>query len=229
MLEVINLSKQFKGKQVLKNVNFVAKKGEITCLIGVNGTGKTTIMNAIMQLVPIDAGEIRLNGKLVDFDSYHSISYIPDQIIVQMGDTIREAMDFMATFYENWNESRARKLLEFFRLVETDRIKQLSKGNVAKVNLLLGLALDTDFVLMDEPFSGIDIFTREQIAAVFTSNLVENRGVLITTHEINDIEYLIDKAILLDNGEIVQSFYPEEVRATQGKSIVDVMREVYRG
>ena len=76
----------------------------------------------------------------------------------------------------------------------------MSKGNTAKVNLLLGLALDVDYILMDEPFSGIDIFSREQIAEVFTSHLIENRGVIITTHEINDIEHLIDKAVLIGNG-----------------------------
>lgn len=78
------------------------------------------------------------------------------------------------------------------------KISQLSKGNKAKVNLLLGLALDVEYVLMDEPFSGIDIFSREQIANVFTSHLIEGRGVIITTHEIQDIEHLMDKAVLVD-------------------------------
>ncbi len=104
----------------------------------------------------------------------------------------------------------------------------MSKGNRAKANLLLGLALDVDYVLMDEPFSGIDIFSREQIAEVFTSHLIEERGVIITTHEIHDIEHLIDKAVLLDQGVILKEFDAEEVREKEGKSIVDVMREVYR-
>jgi len=95
------------------------------------------------------------------------------------------------------------------------------------VNLLLGLALDSDYVLMDEPFSGIDIFTREEIANVFTSHLVEDRGVLITTHEINDIEHLIDRVIILDEGVIIKQFDTEQVREQEGKSVIDVMREVY--
>ena len=110
-----------------------------------------------------------------------------------------------------------------------ERISNLSKGNTAKVNLLLGLALDVEYLLMDEPFSGIDIFSREQIAEVFTSHLIEGRGVIITTHEINDIEHLIDRAVLIDNGEVLKEFRVEEVRENEGKSVVDVMREVYRG
>ena len=113
------------------------------------------------------------------------------------------------------------------RLNLKDEVRSLSKGNVAKLNLLLGMGLDTDYILMDEPFSGIDVFTREEIARVFTSDLLDGRGVLITTHEINDIEYIVDKAVLLNDGRVVKEFYPEEVREEEGKSIVDVMREVY--
>ena len=76
-------------------------------------------------------------------------------------------------------------MASFFKLNVKDRVGELSKGNTAKLNLLLGLSVDADYVLMDEPFSGIDIFSREQIASVFTSHLIEERGVIITTHEIN--------------------------------------------
>jgi len=74
------------------------------------------------------------------------------------------------------------------------------------------LSLDVDYLLMDEPFSGIDIFSREQIAEVFTSHLIEERGVIITTHEISDIEHLIDKAVLIDDGAVLREFSVEEVR-----------------
>jgi ABC-2 type transport system ATP-binding protein len=228
MIEVKNIKKKFGRKQVLKGVSFTAKKGEITCLIGVNGVGKTTILKAIMGLTPYYGGEILINGKRINKTAYEKITFIPDAFIMPSSMKISEAMAFMKDFYAGWNEERARELLEFFRLREEDRIANLSKGNVAKVNLLLGLALDADFVLMDEPFSGIDIFTREQIAEVFTSHLIEDRGVIITTHEINDIEHLIDKAVLLDEGVVVKEFAVEEIREREGKSVVDVMREVYR-
>jgi len=81
---------------------------------------------------------------------------------------------------------------------------------------------------MDEPFSGIDIFSREQIVQLFTSDLLEGIGVILTSHEIEDIEYIVDKAILLDEGKVIKEFYAEQVREEEGKSIVDVMREVYQ-
>ncbi len=72
------------------------------------------------------------------------------------------------------------------------------------------------------------MFSREQIADVFTSHLIEDRGVIITTHEIGDIEHLIDKVVLLDDGVVKRQFYTEEIRAAEGKSVIDVMREEYK-
>ncbi len=228
MIEVKDIHKSFGRKQVLKGVSFTAQKGEITCLIGVNGVGKTTVMNAIMNLTPINRGEILIDGEKINKRSYEKITFIPDTITMPPTMRIQDAFEFMNDYYNSWNQERAKELLSFFRLQKSDRIAELSKGNKAKVNLLLGLALDVDYVLMDEPFSGIDIFSREQIANVFTSHLIEDRGVIITTHEITDIEHLIDKVVLLDNGIVLKEFNAEEVREEQGKSIVDVMREVFR-
>lgn len=228
MIEVKDVTKKFGGKTVLKGVTFTAEKGKITCLIGINGVGKTTIMKAIMNLTPVNGGQILINGEKIHKGSYEKITFIPDTITMLPQMKIKEAFTFMADFYDSWNPKRAEELLEFFRLNESDRISELSKGNTAKANLILGLALDVDYVLMDEPFSGIDIFSREQIAEVFTSHLIEDRGVIITTHEINDIEHLIDKVVLLDNGVVLKEFDAEDVRENEGKSVIDVMREVYR-
>jgi len=227
MIEVKNVTKKFGRKEVLKGVSFTAEKGQITCLIGINGVGKTTIMQAIMSLIPINSGEIFIDGSKLTKDSYEKITFIPDTITMPPQMRIGDAFAFMADFYQSWNQKRAEELLEFFKLEETERISELSKGNTAKVNILLGLALDVDYLLMDEPFSGIDIFSREEIANVFTSHLIEDRGVIITTHEINDIEHLIDKVVLIDNGIVLKEFHVEEVREKEGKSVIDVMREVY--
>jgi ABC-2 type transport system ATP-binding protein len=227
MIEVKDITKKFGRKKVLNGVSFTANKGEITCLIGINGVGKTTVLNAIMNLTPINSGEILIDGNKISKDSYEKITFIPDAITMLPSMKIADAMTFMADFYNAWNQTRADELLSFFKLDANERISSLSKGNTAKVNMLLGLALDVDYLLMDEPFSGIDIFSREQIAEVFTSHLVEDRGVIITTHEINDIEHLIDKAVLLNDGVVLREFNAEEVRETEGKSIIDVMREVY--
>ena len=172
MIEVKGLTKKFGRKKVLKGISFTANKGEITCIIGINGVGKTTILNAIMNLTPMNSGEILIDGEKISKASYEKITFIPDTMTMLPGFRIEQAMQFMQDFYQTWNQKRADELLGFFKLEKTDKISALSKGNTAKVNLLLGLALDVDYLLMDEPFSGIDIFSREQITNVFTSHLI---------------------------------------------------------
>lgn len=229
MIEVKQVNKKFGKKHILRDLSFTAKKGEITCLIGINGAGKTTIMKSIMALTPIQSGDILIDGERLTKKTFEKITFIPDAITMMPSMTIRAAFDFMKDFYTSWNEARARELLQFFKLQEGDKIASLSKGNTAKVNMILGLALDVDYLLMDEPFSGIDMFSREQIAEVFTSHLIEGRGVILTTHEIQDVEHLIDKAILLQDGRVLKEFYVEALREEEGKSVIDVMREVYVG
>lgn len=228
MIEVVSITKKYGRRKVLEGVSFTAEKGQITCLVGINGAGKSTIMKAIMSLTPIQKGHIRIDGRALGEELYEKVAYIPDTIVMPPQMRIEETLRFMKDFYGNWNEGRAEELLKFFRLDRTLRVGELSKGNAAKLNMLLGLAIDADYLLMDEPFSGIDMFSREQITKVFTSHLMEERGVLITTHEIQDVEHLLDKVVLLDGGTVVKEFQTEELRLAEGKSVVDVMREVYQ-
>jgi ABC-2 type transport system ATP-binding protein len=228
MIEVKQVKKKFGRKNVLSGITFTAEKGQITCLIGINGVGKSTILKAIMGLTPINSGQILIDGESMNKRLYERVTFIPDTITMPPSMTIGDCMQFMNDFYSYWNQKRADEMASFFKLNVKDRVGELSKGNAAKLNLLLGLAVDTDYVLMDEPFSGIDIFSREQIASVFTSHLIEERGVIITTHEINDIEHLIDKVVLINEGVVMKEFSCEEVRQEEGKSVLDVMREVYQ-
>ncbi|QJD83098.1 ABC transporter ATP-binding protein [Cohnella herbarum] len=227
MIEVNNLRKRFRLRNVLNGVSFTAEKGQITCLTGINGAGKSTVLKAIMGLLPFNGGQIQIDGKALSKHTYEKIAYIPDHLTMPLGMSLSEGMRFMADFYDSWNEERAEELMRFFKLASSDKIGNLSKGTAAKYNLVIGLAQNTDYVLMDEPFSGIDIFSRELIAEVFSSHLIEDRGVLLTTHEIGEMEHLIDRAVIMDKGIIVREFDCEEVRSEEGKSIVDVMREVY--
>lgn len=227
MLEVKQLSKAYGKKRVLDEITFSLNPNEVTCLIGLNGAGKTTLMDNIMHLTPYQAGDILLDGQSLTVDDFNRLTYVPDKNIIPKSLTIQQALDYHGTYFAHFNEKRASELLDFFKLEREEVIAKMSKGNRARANLLMALSLESDYLLLDEPFSGIDILTRERIASIFTTDLLENRGVLIATHEIQDIEHLVDKVILLDDGRIIREFYPEEVRLREGKSIVDVLKEVH--
>nr|WP_311879021.1 ABC transporter ATP-binding protein [Aerococcus urinaeequi]MDT2761738.1 ABC transporter ATP-binding protein [Aerococcus urinaeequi] len=228
MIEIEKVNKFYGAKKILEDVSFSIKPGEITALIGENGSGKTSLMNGLMKLTPVASGQFLIDGKPIDFNDFNRISYIPDTIIVVKEMTIQEALDYMATYYDTYDPVLAEDLVTFFNLNPGEKISHLSKGNTAKVNLLLGLTLNSDYLIMDEPFSGVDIFTREEIANVFTSKLMAGRGVLISTHEINEIETLVDRVVMLKDRRIIQDFYTEDLRLEEGKSITDKMWEVYR-
>ena len=227
-IEVVDLRKRYFRKTVLDGISFTAEKGKITCLIGLNGAGKSTILKAIMGLTPVQGGSILIDGALFTKASYEKVAFVPDHLTMPLGMTIDAGIQWMEQFYSSWNTKRAVELLSFFKLNAADRIGNLSKGTAAKYNLLLGLSQATDYIIMDEQFSGIDLLAREQIAEVFSSELIEDRGVLITTHEIQEMEYLIDRAVLLKNGVINQAFDCEDMRSLHSKSVTDVMREVYQ-
>lgn len=225
MLEVRGLQKSYgRKKNVLNDVSFTVPLNQLTCLIGLNGEGKSTILKAIMGLIPVDAGTITIDGE----NKQDCITFVPDLSTMPSYMSVGEAIAYMRDHYPDWNPQVADELMGFFKLVATDRIANLSKGNKAKVNLLIGFAMNRPYLLLDEPLAGIDLFTKEQIAWIFSSHYMEGKGILMTTHEIAEVEHLIDRVIFLQNGTIIQEEDSEEMRELYGKSVQDRMREVYQ-
>ena len=229
MIEVQNVSKRYQFRQVLKDVSFTVKKNEITCLIGINGTGKSTTMKAILGLVPFHKGDVVIDGISIKKKRSANVSFVPDHLTVPLHLTIAQAFQFMNDFYTNWNQERANELLSYFEMDANQKLHTLSRGNAAKVSLMLGLARNTDYVLLDEPFLGIDLFAKEKIRELFSTHFLEGRGILLTTHEIDEVEHLIDRVVILSDGMIAEDFYTETVRIEEGKSVIDKLREVQKG
>ncbi|MPN55505.1 ABC transporter ATP-binding protein NatA [bioreactor metagenome] len=143
--------------------------------------------------------------------------------------TIKESFEFMKDFYKNWNEEKAYEMLKMFDLTDDRRICKLSKGNKARVKIILGFAQDAKYILLDEPFSGIDIFKREEFIGIMAKYMNDEQSIVITTHEIAEIQMIVDDVILINNGKLVEKFNAEELRENKGMSIIDKMREVYKG
>ncbi|RDY27534.1 ABC transporter ATP-binding protein [Romboutsia weinsteinii] len=236
MIEVKDVSKTYKKMSGLKwkkfkaldKINFNIETGKITALLGINGMGKSTVLKAIAGLVKIDSGEILIDGERINIDTYNKLAFVPDIDIHFRGFTIKESIEFMSIFYKNWNSNKACEMLGMFKLDENEIIDNLSKGNIARVKLMLGFCQDAKYILLDEPFSGIDIFKREEFIKTITKHMEEDQAVVITTHEIDEIESLVDDVIIIEEGQVIESFNAEEVREMEGMSILEKMREVYR-
>lgn len=236
MIEVKNVTKiykkvqglRFKKFKALDNVSFNIEKGKITALLGVNGVGKSTILKAISGLIKIDKGEILIDGKKLSKNTYNHLAFVPDINTHFSNTSIKESFEFMSIFYKNWNNEKAYEMLGMFKLEDNEIIDNLSKGNIARVKLILGFCQDSDYILLDEPFSGIDIFKRKEFLKAITKYMRDDQAIVITTHEIDEIEMLVDDVILIDEGKVNVMFNAEEIRENEGLSIIDKMREVYR-
>ncbi|MGL4910940.1 MAG: ABC transporter ATP-binding protein [Romboutsia sp.] len=229
MIEVKNVKKRYKKLNALDGMSFTIKEGKITCILGINGVGKSTILKAICGLIKVDSGEILIDGEKINHYTYNKLSFVPDIDSHFPQLTIKESFDFMKEFYANWDDTKAYEMLEMFNLTDDRLISSLSKGNKARVKIILGFAQNAKYTLLDEPFSGIDIFKREEFIGVMAKYMTDEQSIVITTHEISEIEMIVDDVIVIDNGKTAFEFNAEETREIEGKSIIDKMREVYRG
>ncbi|MEQ8156688.1 MAG: ABC transporter ATP-binding protein [Clostridiaceae bacterium] len=229
MIEVKNVVKKYRKIKALDDVSINIEEGKITCILGINGVGKSTLLKSIMGLIPVNSGEILIDGERIGPEVYNKISMVPDVYIHYRNMTIEEIFNFMDIFYKNWDMDKAYRMLEYFRLSKEKKISELSKGGAARVKIITGFAQNSKYLLLDEPFSGIDLFTREDFIGAMTGEfLEEGSSIILTTHEIGEIEHIADNVILLDNGKVIKEFSPEQQREQFGKSIVDIMREEYR-
>ena len=229
MIEVVGVKKKFRRKKVLENITFNVKKGEITALLGLNGVGKSTLLKIIMGLVKQDQGEVLFNGEKLNYKTYENIAFVPDALNTYGDMKIKDAFEYMSMMYEKWDMDKAYEMLKDFKLTDDLKINKLSKGNIARVKLILGFARHPEYLLLDEPFSGIDIFTREKFIESLIGYMDNNIGILLTTHELKEVENIVDKVVFLSDGNIKIEFYVEDVRENEGLSMVEKIREVHEG
>ncbi|QYE97203.1 ABC transporter ATP-binding protein [Paraclostridium sordellii] len=228
MIEVKNATKKYKKVKALDDISFEIHEGKITCLLGINGVGKSTVLKAICGLIKLDSGEIFIDGEKISHKIYDKVAFVPDVDNYFVQFTIKEIFEFMKTFYKNWDDKKAYEMLDLFNLNDNSKISNLSKGNIARVKIILGFAQNAKYTILDEPFSGIDIFKREDFLKVMTKYITDEQSIIITTHEISEIEMIADDVILIDDGRVSLVFNAEETREEEGKSIIDKMSEVYK-
>lgn len=228
MIEIKDAVKVYKRVKALDGLTVNIEEGKITVLLGLNGVGKSTTLKAIMGLIKLNKGEILIDGEKLNNKTFNKITLVPDVQTHYSYMSIEDAFNFMDDFYINWDMAKANKMLEDFKLDRKQKISNLSKGTIAKVKLILGFAQCPKYLLLDEPFSGIDIFTREIFISSILKYMTDEMSILLTTHEIKEIENLADDVILLSEGKVITKFNAQDVREEEGLSIVDKMREVYR-
>ncbi len=228
ILECRKLTKRYKSKEVLKQVDLKLESGHIIGFLGPNGSGKTTFIKMINGLLTPTEGELLFCGEKIGVESKKHISYLPDQTYLNMNQKVQDIIAFFQDFYENFEVTRAYDMLEKLKISPQDRLKTLSKGTKEKVQLVLVMSRRAKLYVLDEPIAGVDPAARDYILNTIISNYEPEASVLIATHLIADIENVLDEIVFLRDGQIVCHTSVDEIRDKEGKSVDAYFREVFK-
>ena len=228
LLEFRNVNKSFGDKKILKNINLVIPRGKIIGLLGKNGTGKSTLIKLMNDLLTVDSGEILINGAPVGVESKKIISYLPERTYLDKSMTVDNVIKYFEEFYDNFDSKKARKLLKDLKLDTNLKLSKMSKGMQEKVQLVLVMSRKADLYILDEPLGGVDPATRDYILDTILSNFNEGASVIISTHLISDIERILDEVIFINDGEIILSSDSDELRNKEKGSIDEIFRRMFK-
>ena len=228
LLECKELCKSYDNKQVLKNINLKIPKGKIIGLLGKNGTGKTTLIKLLNDLLTPTSGEILINGKKVGVESKGIISYLPERTYLDREMKVKEVIKYFEEFYDDFDSGKANKLLKDLDLDMNTKISKMSKGMQEKLQLILVRSRNAQLYILDEPLGGVDPATRDYILDTILSNFCKGASVIISTHLIADIERILDEVIFIDKGQIILTSSADELRSKENASIDEIFRRYFK-
>lgn len=206
MIQIQNLSFGYNRKKLLyKNLTLSLEAGSIYGLLGKNGAGKSTLLKNIIGLLFPKGGSIAVNNfisKKRQPSFLKTIYFIPEEVYVPSL-TIKSYRNLFAPFYPNFSDEKFVSYLHELNVKDEGKLNTLSFGQQKKFIIAFALACNTNVLLLDEPTNGLDIPSKAQFRKLIASVMLDDRIILISTHQIRDLENLIDKVIIVDNGELL--------------------------
>lgn len=228
MIKLTNVTKKYGTKLALNQVNLELTKGKLIGLVGENGSGKSTTLKLIAGLSHPTSGDITVNGEKVSRNIASSVAYLSELDAYYRFFNVEQAIEFHASQFPDFDMEKAYNIMTFMKLDPKKKLKHLSKGNRGRVKIVLALARKAPIVLMDEPFSGLDPMVRNSIVKGLISFVdLEHQLILITTHEIREIETILDEVIAIKAGNVIAHRNVDDLRKETQKSIVDWMTDIY--
>ncbi len=214
LIEARNLSKKYGSHVALDNVNVSIEAGRIVGLIGPNGAGKTSALRAMLGLTTYE-GELRVLGREPFRERtalMNEACFIADVAVLPSWLRVDQAIDYVAGVHPRFRRDRAQGFLAKAQITGKRRMRELSKGMKTQVHLALTMAIDAKLLVLDEPTLGLDILARRSFYdALVNDYMDETRTIVITTHQVEEVENLLTDAIFIDKGRIVLDLSLEDV------------------
>ncbi|WP_440895133.1 ABC transporter ATP-binding protein [Amphibacillus sp. Q70] len=206
MIHVQDLTKAYGKKVVIKNINLQINKGSIYGLLGSNGAGKTTLLKVIAGILKQKEGTVLIEDEVVfeHAKQKERLIFIPDQPYFFSHYTVKQMAEFYRDFYPNWNEERFNQLQRIFKLDVKSKIQQFSKGMQRQVSFWLALSAMPDYLILDEPFDGLDAVIRKKIKNLIINDVAEREmTVIVSSHNLREVEDICDHIGILHNGQFI--------------------------
>ena len=227
MLESKELTKVFGSKTAVDHVTLQLEKGHVYAMLGPNGSGKTTWMKMAAGLMKPTSGEVTFQGEPVGIASREQVAYMSTEPYFYTWMTVKDVGKYYQDFFEDFSCDRYLKLLEQMELTEKLKTKALSSGMMAKLKIAVTMARDAQVYMLDEPFNGIDLLARDEIRACILSYATEDKLLLLSSHLVEEMEAIADRAVFIKEGRLVECVDLEEMRTQQGVSMADRYRQIY--
>jgi len=218
-IQIENLSYAYGRAEAVHDLTLTVQPGRCYGLFGRNGAGKTTTMKCLLHLLRPQRGQVRMFGldpARHEVEVKRRLAYVPDQVAFYPWMSVRETLDYLASFRAHWNRKTEQELLDRFQLDPAQRTGSLSRGQRTQVALIAAVCPETELLVLDEPTSGLDpIVRREFIETVIGAYQEGNPGqrtILVSTHLITEFEGLIDQFTIIDHGVAVLSLDSDQAR-----------------
>lgn len=218
-IQIEDLCYAYGRSEAVHHLNLTVRRGLCYGLFGRNGAGKTTTMKCLLNLLRPQSGSIRILGMdptTHEVEIKRRLAYVPDQVAFYPWMTIRETLDYLASFRDNWNRDCEKELLQRFCLNPDQKTANLSKGQKTQVALIGAVCPETDLLVLDEPTSGLDPIVRrefiETIIGAYQDRDPGNRTIFVSTHLISEFEGLIDEFTIVDGGRSVLTLEADDAR-----------------
>lgn len=220
-----DVSKRYQFKEAVQHLSFDLPAGKVIGFIGPNGSGKTTTFKLMTGLLHPNSGQVLFQNKRVNRIMAEHMSYLSDTGAVYGFYTVHQMVNYYGGIYADFNVDKATEILEFMQLDGNQRIRTLSKGNLGRLKIVLAVSRQAPLIVMDEPLSGLDPMVRESILKGLISFIdLDHQTVVLSTHEVEEVEPILDMAVLLDRGEVKAMEYTDHIRETFGESIMEWMK-----
>ena len=227
MLESKEITKVFGAKTAVDHVTLQLDAGHVYAMLGPNGSGKTTWMKMAAGLVKPTSGTVCFDGAPVSLESRRHVAYMSTEPYFYAWMTVKDVGKYYSDFFQDFSYSRYQDLLRRMELTEDMKTRSLSSGMMAKLKIAVTMARDAQVYMLDEPFNGIDLLARDEIRACILEYATEDKLLLLSSHLVEEMEAIADRAVFIRQGQLVECVDLEEMRGEKGVSMADRYREIY--